>query len=101
MGTGVSLQLVSEGYDFRSVMLQSPFSTYSEAVGEIVATALSRWIVIGLSGGDTFDNVDNIDGEWLSLVYSLLRGRVSTTLSNNTFTCRSYSAPVRVCDSQR
>lgn len=60
MGTGVTTQLVEDGYEFRGVLLQSPFASYSEAVGQYVASVLSRWVVIGLSGGDTLDNVDNI-----------------------------------------
>ena len=60
MGTGVTTQLVEDGYEFRGVLLQSPFASYSEAIGNYIASALSRWVVIGLSGGDTLDNVDNI-----------------------------------------
>ena len=62
MGTGVTLEMVADGYDFLGVMLQSPFASYSDAVGEILATLLSRWLIVDLSGGNTLDNVDNIEG---------------------------------------
>jgi hypothetical protein len=71
MGTGVVLEMVERGQEFRGVLLQSPFSTYSDAVGEIIATVVSRWIVLGMSGGDTLDNVENIRGAFAGLCLRL------------------------------
>ncbi len=65
MGTGVALDMVERGQQFRGLLLQSPFSTYSDAVGEIIATVVSRWVVLGMSGGDTLDNVKNIRGAYV------------------------------------